>query len=146
MRIPFSLLVFFLLSACKPANQPEVVPAQFMGIAAPSNKHVELYINQYKLGPLQGAVLRPNFSNWTAEIKMKNSASINQEGKSKYSATLEYLGRNLDADVYSLTISFPRDGTFETITQEVQYSGAEKELWRDDVYRIGLRPSTKNNG
>lgn len=140
---PFLLLVIlFMMSACDPANRPSVVPAQFIEIAAPNHPQIELYINQYGLGPKQGAILRPDFSNWTVESKMKNTASTNQEGKPRYSATVQYLGRKPDADVYSLTISFPHDGEFETFTQEVQYSGGDTEVWRDDLYRIGLRPSS----
>lgn len=146
MRLYLTPAVLLLMSACKPANQVQAVPAQFIEVVPPRNTHVELYINQYGLGPNQGVILRPDFSNWTAESKMKNTASTNQEGKPKYSATVQYLGRKPDADVYSLTISFPRDGGFDTITQEVQYSGSDTEIWRDDLYRIGLRPSTNEKG
>jgi hypothetical protein len=146
MKPVLLLAMFFMLSACKPENQPEAVPAQLIEIAPPSYKHIELYINQYGLAPNQGVILRPNYSNWTSESKIKNTASTSQGGKPKYSATLQYQGKTPDADVYSLTISFPRDGGFETFTQEVQYSGGDSEIWRDDLYRIGLRPSTNENG
>ena len=146
MRLFLSLTILLLVSACKPANQPLVVPAQYIEVAPPTHKQIELYINQYALGPKQGVILRPDFSNWTSESKMKNAASTNQEGKPPYSATIQYLGRKPDADLYSLTISFPRDGGFETFTKEVQYSGSDTEIWRDDQYCIGLRPSTKENG
>ena len=146
MRLYLPLAILLLVSACRPTNQPEAVPAQLIEVAPPSNKHIELYINQYALGPNQGAILRPDYSNWTAESKIKNAASTNQEGKPPYSATIQYLGRKPDADVYSLTISFPRDGGSETFTQEVQYYGSDVEIWRDDQYRIGLRPSTNENG
>ena len=141
MRPYLSLAVLLFISACKPSNQVQVVPAQFIELVPPRDTHIELYINQYALGPNQGAILRPNFSNWTAESRTKNTASTNQEGKQPYSATLQYLGRKPDADVYSVTISFPRNGSFKTTTQELHYSGSDVEIWRDDQYRIGLRPS-----
>ncbi len=135
-------LTYALLGACKPAPQPNVVPAQVVEVAAPLHPEIELYINNYVLGPNQGSTMRPNFSQWAADVKTKFSTSTNLEGRPTYSATIEYLGRAPDGDLYNISITFPTAETNQTIVRELVYSGGEVELLRDAEYRIGIRPRT----
>lgn len=131
-----------LLGACKPNPQPNVVPAQVVEVAAPLHPELELYINNYVLGPNQGSTMRPNFSQWAADVKTKFSTSTSLEGRPTYSATIEYLGRAPDGDLYNVSITFPTAETNQTIVRELVYSGGEVELLRDAEYRIGIRPRT----
>lgn len=131
-----------LLGACKPTPQPNVVPAQVVEVAAPLHPEIELYINNYVLGPNQGSTTRPNLSQWSPDVKTKFSTSTNQEGKPPYSASFEYLGRKPDGDLYNVTISFPVAGTTKTLARELVYTGGDVELLRDTEYRIGIRPRT----
>lgn len=135
-------LTCVLLGACKPAPQPNVVPAQIVEVAAPLHPEIELYINNYVLGPNQGSTTRPNLSQWSPDVKTKFSTTTNQEGKPPYSASLEYLGRKPEGDFYNITISFPAAGTIKTASHELVYSGGAVELLRDSEYRIGIRPKT----
>ena len=139
-----ALLIIVALSACKPSET--IVPADYVEIAPPEHQKIALYINQYKLGPHQGAALRPNLSNWKPQVKQKFSATTNQEGQPPYSATLEYLGHKPDADIYSVTITHPASGGTTTFTKEIRFSGSDIEIFRDDHYRIGLRPDPTNEG
>ncbi len=130
------------LGACKPAPQPNVVPVQVVEVAAPLYPEIELYMNNYVLGPKQGSIMRLNFLLWSPDVKTKFSTSTNQEGKPPYSVSLEYLGRKPDGDLYNVTISFPIAETPKTLSRELVYSGGDVELLRDTEYRIGIRPKT----
>lgn len=125
-----------LLGGCKPAPHPNVVPAQVVEVAAPLHP-IELY---YVLGPSQSGTMRPNFSQSSPESKEKFSLSTNQKGKVPYSASIEYLGRKPDGDLYNVTISFPIAGTTKTLSRELVYAGGNIELLRDTECRIGIRP------
>lgn len=132
-----------LLGACKPAPQPQKSDViEVVEVAAPLHPQIELYINNYVLGPNQGSKMRPNFSQWAADVKTKFSTSTNLEGRPTYSATIEYLGRAPDGDLYNVSITFPTAETKQTIVRELVYSGGEVELLRDAEYRIGIRPRT----
>lgn len=130
------------LGACKPAPQPNVVPAQVVEVAAPLHPGIELYINNYVLGPNQGSKTRPNLAQWSPDVKTKFSTSTRMEGRPAYSASLEYLGRAPDGDLYNISITFPTAETTQTIVRKLVYSGGEVELLRDAEYRIGIRPRT----
>jgi hypothetical protein len=138
----YALLIFVALSACKPSAT--IVPADYIEVAPPKHPKIALYINQYKSGTDEGATLHPNLSIWNPKLKGKFGISTNQERQPPYSATLEYLGRKSDHDVYSVTISIPENGQFKKLTKEFSFSGADIELFRDDLYRIGLRPYLEN--
>ncbi|GAT33075.1 hypothetical protein TSACC_21480 [Terrimicrobium sacchariphilum] len=130
------------LVACKPAPQSNVVPAQVIEVATPLHPGIELYINNYVLGPNQGSTTQPDFSRWSPDVKTKFSATTSEEGKPPYSASIEYLGRKPDGDLYNVTISFPIAGTTKTLSRELVYPGGDVELLRDTEYRIGIRPKT----
>jgi len=144
MNRVYALLIFVVLSACKPSAT--IVSADYITVTPPEHQKIALYINQYKLGPHQGVTLRPNLSNWKPEIKQKFSAITNQEGQPPYSATLEYLGNKLGSDIYSVTITHPVSGGNATFIKEIHFSGSEIEIFEDDHYRIGLRLYSKNSG
>ena len=145
MKQGLSALVFALAFLGCFREDPSTPDTSSLEWVQPRHPRFEVYINQYSLSPTQGVIGRPNFEAWSPNVQDIHTFSTNQEGEPPYAAKIEYKGTAPDGDHYLITISHPAQNNMETIALSKIYNGAEIELFKDDEYRIGIRPRSDNS-
>ena len=95
----------------------------------PINKNFEIYINESKH---QGTAMRPNIestnSPWGNQIKGKYGT---------YSIKIYYISSIGKIDKYSVSLVTPKT----KIKKEISYRGTTMELFKDQNYSMGIRPT-----
>jgi len=121
----------------------------------PVYKDIEVTLSEYHFGTNRDASFRPNSDLWREQDK-PGTVKLNSFGGdarsangAEYRVEIEYVGPKGDGDEYKISLSHPEPkGGFQKELIQVNFSGKDKELWRDDVCSLGIhckQPSTNNS-
>ncbi|MFT5107177.1 MAG: beta-lactamase regulating signal transducer with metallopeptidase domain [Pseudoalteromonas tetraodonis] len=101
----------------------------------PANQSLEVFLNEHTASEFKGSIYRPNLSDWDDEDAYFKCGT-------EYQVEIRYKGTKSGKDYYLLKITHPQGDGVRTIPKRLIYEGAEVEVFRDDEYRICIRPRT----
>ena len=102
----------------------------------PANQSLEIFRNDYEASEFKGHITRPNLYDWDYD------GAYFKCGSEGYQVELHYKGTNSGKDYYRLKITYPENGAVRTIEKRLIYDGVGVEVFRDNKYRICIRPWT----
>jgi hypothetical protein len=102
----------------------------------PANQSLEIFRNDYEASEFKGHITRPNLYDWDY------AGAYFKCGSEGYQVELHYKGTNSGKDYYRLKITYPENGAVRAIEKRLIYDGVGVEVFRDNKYRICIRPRT----
>jgi len=152
MKILLSILPIFIgLSACneKSSNAESDSKARSDALiwASPVFPEIETYINNYTLSPTRGSTTTLNLHQWDSARGVSGvsyTSKCGNVGQIIYTLKLTYKGTQGGNDHYMASISQTLDSETQTIEESIVYQGKDIELFKDQDWRIGVRPHTNN--
>ena len=108
--------------------------------ASPIHTNLEVYINQYVHNPWSGCIGHPDISSWKPNCKISQGFSCGDAGELQYTINIECKGSKSGFDHYHILISYPSEGHLVSFSKDIVYEGNDIELFKDSMYKIGIRP------